>query len=67
MLDPDPNTRIPISRIKRSTWYRRPIEGHALKIKHETRDIVCNGEATTSDSPEHSNAGEIKVHQAFRT
>ncbi|GJM90268.1 hypothetical protein PR202_ga06530 [Eleusine coracana subsp. coracana] len=57
MLDPDPNTRVSISRIKRSTWYRRPIEGHALKIKHETRDIVCNGEATTSDSTERSNAG----------
>ncbi|GJN19049.1 hypothetical protein PR202_gb06282 [Eleusine coracana subsp. coracana] len=57
MLDPDPNTRISISRINRSTWYRRPIEGHALKIKHETRDIVCNGEATTSDSTECSNVG----------
>jgi 5'-AMP-activated protein kinase, catalytic alpha subunit len=57
MLDPDPTTRIPIARIKRTTWYRRPIQGHALKNKHETRDGVCNGEATTSDSAERCIAG----------
>ncbi|XP_066329460.1 CBL-interacting protein kinase 26-like [Miscanthus floridulus] len=59
MLDPDPSTRISISRIKRSTWYRRPIEVNAAKIKHDTtRDRVCNGEATTSNSIECSNPEE---------
>ncbi|PVH62228.1 hypothetical protein PAHAL_3G241600 [Panicum hallii] len=26
ILNPDPNTRMPISRIKRSAWYRKPLE-----------------------------------------
>ncbi|KAJ1277988.1 hypothetical protein BS78_04G045500 [Paspalum vaginatum] len=57
MLDPDPSTRITISRIQRSTWYRKPIEVNAAKIKHDTtRDIVCNGKTTTSSSVEHSNS-----------
>ncbi|KAL5211573.1 hypothetical protein ABZP36_022420 [Zizania latifolia] len=52
ILDPDPSTRISISKIKRSAWYRKPIDVNALKSKHETRDKVCKGEATTSDSTE---------------
>ncbi|PNT65936.1 hypothetical protein BRADI_3g04630v3 [Brachypodium distachyon] len=43
ILDPDPSTRASISRIKRSAWYRKPIEANALKIKHETRDKVYKG------------------------
>ncbi|KAL5225854.1 hypothetical protein ABZP36_012493 [Zizania latifolia] len=31
ILDPDPSTRMSISRIKRSTWYRKPIAISALK------------------------------------
>ncbi|KAL6629122.1 hypothetical protein ACP70R_028887 [Stipagrostis hirtigluma subsp. patula] len=58
MLDPNPSTRIPIARIKRSTWYRKPIEVNTLKIKNEARDSVCKGEATTSDSTECSNSEE---------
>lgn len=52
MLDPDPSTRISISRIKRSTWYRKPIEANAAKIKHGTaRDTtVRDGEAATASS-----------------
>lgn len=52
MLDPDPSTRISISRIKRSAWYRKPIEVNTLKSKHETRDKVYKSEATTTDSTE---------------
>lgn len=52
ILDPDPSTRASISRIKRSAWYRKPIEGNALKIKQEPRDMVYKGEATASHSPE---------------
>ncbi|CAL5023873.1 unnamed protein product [Urochloa decumbens] len=57
MLDPDPSTRISISRIKRSTWYRKPFELNAPKIKHDTaRDNACNGEAATSNSIECSSS-----------
>ncbi|CAN6247109.1 unnamed protein product [Urochloa humidicola] len=57
MLDPDPSTRISISRIKRSTWYRKPFELNAQKMKHDTaRDKACNGEATTSNSIECSSS-----------
>jgi len=59
MLDPDPRTRISISRIKRSTWYRKPFELNATKMKHESsRDKVCNGEATTSNLIECGNLEE---------
>ncbi|KAG2648653.1 CBL-interacting protein kinase 26-like [Panicum virgatum] len=59
MLEPDPSTRISISRIKRSTWYRKPFELNATKMKPESaRDKVCNGEATTSNSIECSNSEE---------
>ncbi|KAL6841270.1 hypothetical protein ACP4OV_028788 [Aristida adscensionis] len=46
ILDPDPNTRISISRIKRSTWYRKPIGITTMKI--DTGDNTCTSEATTS-------------------
>ncbi|KAL5207198.1 hypothetical protein ABZP36_031633 [Zizania latifolia] len=52
ILDPDPSNRISISKIKRSAWYRKPIDVNALKSKHETRDKVYKGEVTTSDSTE---------------
>jgi len=53
------STRISISRIKRSTWYRKPFELNATKMKPESaRDKVCNGEATTSNSIECSNSEE---------
>ncbi|KAF8776369.1 hypothetical protein HU200_003602 [Digitaria exilis] len=59
MLDPDPSTRISISRIKRSNWYRKPFESNAPRTKNDTaRDKVCNGEATTSDSIGCSNSEE---------
>ncbi|KAF8703754.1 hypothetical protein HU200_031843 [Digitaria exilis] len=45
ILDPDPNTRMPISRIKRSAWYRKPV-GLAV-LKTETINKACT-EATTS-------------------
>ncbi|KAF8719476.1 hypothetical protein HU200_024199 [Digitaria exilis] len=45
ILDPDPNTRMPISRIKRSAWYRKPV-GLAV-LKTETINKTCT-EATTS-------------------
>ncbi|CAL4901280.1 unnamed protein product [Urochloa decumbens] len=45
ILDPDPNTRIPISMIKRSAWYRKPV-GLAV-LKTEIVNKICT-EATTS-------------------
>ncbi|OEL34646.1 CBL-interacting protein kinase 28 [Dichanthelium oligosanthes] len=45
MLDPDPNTRMPISIIKRSAWYRKPL-GLAV-LKAETVNKTCT-EATIS-------------------
>lgn len=65
ILDPDPSTRASISRIKRSAWYRKPIEANALKIKHETRDKVYKGEATTSDSTECSNSEENQASSSL--
>ncbi|KAG2626818.1 hypothetical protein PVAP13_3KG136524 [Panicum virgatum] len=45
ILNPDPNTRIPISRIKRSAWYRKPL-GLAV-LKTEIVNKTCT-EAITS-------------------
>jgi 5'-AMP-activated protein kinase catalytic alpha subunit len=45
ILNPDPNTRMPISRIKRSAWYRKPL-GLAV-LKTEIVNKTCT-EATTS-------------------
>ncbi|KAG8094468.1 hypothetical protein GUJ93_ZPchr0012g21894 [Zizania palustris] len=46
ILDPDPSTRMSISRIKRSAWYRKPIAISALK--GETGEKNCTGKAPTS-------------------
>ncbi|CAM0946765.1 unnamed protein product [Alopecurus aequalis] len=54
ILDPDPSTRASVARIKRSAWYKKPVEANGLKIKQEPRDTVYKGEATTSHSPESS-------------
>jgi len=43
ILNPDPNTRMPISRIKRSAWYRKPLGLAVLK----TSGLTCT-EAITS-------------------
>ncbi|CAL4971265.1 unnamed protein product [Urochloa decumbens] len=57
MLDPDPRTRISISRIKRSTWYRKPFELNAPNVKHDTaRDKACKGETSTSNPIECSSS-----------
>uniref|UniRef100_A0A0D9VCG9 non-specific serine/threonine protein kinase n=1 Tax=Leersia perrieri TaxID=77586 RepID=A0A0D9VCG9_9ORYZ len=52
ILDPDPSNRISISKIKRSAWYRKPIDVNAVKGKHEIGEKVYKGEATTSNSTE---------------
>lgn len=52
ILVPDPSTRISISRIKRSAWYRKPVEAHAKKNEAETSENTCTGEGTTSVSTE---------------
>jgi len=52
ILDPDPSTRISISRIKRSTWYKKPVEVNTKKNETETPENACTGEATTSGSTE---------------
>ncbi|CAO2177734.1 unnamed protein product [Urochloa humidicola] len=43
ILDPDPSTRISISRIKRSAWYRKPVELNAKKNETETTENACSG------------------------
>jgi 5'-AMP-activated protein kinase catalytic alpha subunit len=52
ILDPDPSTRISIARIKRSAWYRKPVEVHAKKNEAETSENTCTGEGPTSGSTE---------------
>ena len=52
ILDPDPSTRISISRIKRSSWYRKPVEVNTKKNETETTENACTGEAATSGSTE---------------
>jgi 5'-AMP-activated protein kinase, catalytic alpha subunit len=65
ILDPDPSSRISISRIKRSAWYRKPIEVHAKKSEAETTNKTVTGEATTSGSAECStsegNQGSLRL------
>ncbi|XP_052154685.1 CBL-interacting protein kinase 28 [Oryza glaberrima] len=46
ILDPDPSTRMSISRIKRSAWYRKPIAISALN--NETGKKNCTSEAPFS-------------------
>uniref|UniRef100_A0A0D9WHP2 non-specific serine/threonine protein kinase n=1 Tax=Leersia perrieri TaxID=77586 RepID=A0A0D9WHP2_9ORYZ len=46
ILDPDPNTRMSISRIRRSAWYRKPIAISALK--GEAGEKNCTSEAPSS-------------------
>ncbi|KAG2618602.1 CBL-interacting protein kinase 28-like [Panicum virgatum] len=45
ILNPDPNTRMPISRIKRSAWYRKPLGLAALKT--EIVNKTCTEAATS--------------------
>ncbi|KAK1697475.1 hypothetical protein QYE76_014172 [Lolium multiflorum] len=45
ILDPDPNTRMSIARVKRSAWYKKPNETTAHKI--QSLDRICN----SSDGP----------------
>jgi 5'-AMP-activated protein kinase catalytic alpha subunit len=52
ILDPDPSTRITISRIKRSPWYRRPVELNAKKNEPAPTRNTCSAEAATSGSTE---------------
>ncbi|KAM0880533.1 hypothetical protein ACQ4PT_033514 [Festuca glaucescens] len=52
ILDPDPSTRITISRIKRSAWYRRPVEVNAKKNEPAPIRNTCSAEAATSGSTE---------------
>ncbi|KAL5222666.1 hypothetical protein ABZP36_027379 [Zizania latifolia] len=52
ILNPDPSTRISIPRIKRSAWYRRPVELNAKENEVKTTDNTSSGVATTSGSAE---------------
>ena len=52
ILDPDHSTRITISRIKRSAWYRKPFEVNAKKNEPGATENTCSAEAATSGSTE---------------
>uniref|UniRef100_A0A0D3EVP4 non-specific serine/threonine protein kinase n=1 Tax=Oryza barthii TaxID=65489 RepID=A0A0D3EVP4_9ORYZ len=52
ILDSDPSTRISIPRIKRSTWYRKPVEINAKNSEAATTNSISSGVATTSGSAE---------------
>uniref|UniRef100_A0ACD5U2S9 Uncharacterized protein n=2 Tax=Avena sativa TaxID=4498 RepID=A0ACD5U2S9_AVESA len=45
ILDPDPNTRMSIARVKRSAWYKKPNEITGLRIR--SVDMICD----SSDRP----------------
>lgn len=45
ILDPDPNTRMSIARVKRSAWYKKPNEITGLRIR--SVDTICD----SSDRP----------------
>jgi 5'-AMP-activated protein kinase, catalytic alpha subunit len=63
ILDPDPNTRMSIIRLKRSAWYRKPVG--TTTPKTETGDKTCTSEATTSGftscSGSESNQGPLRM------
>ncbi|KQK10373.1 hypothetical protein BRADI_2g53670v3 [Brachypodium distachyon] len=48
ILDPDPTTRISISRIKRSAWYKGPVDVNAKKHEPESTPNTFSGETATS-------------------
>ncbi|GJM92713.1 hypothetical protein PR202_ga09206 [Eleusine coracana subsp. coracana] len=50
ILDPDPSTRISISRIKRSAWYRKPIETHAKKSEAEATEKTLTAEVKKKEN-----------------
>ncbi|CAM0883040.1 unnamed protein product [Alopecurus aequalis] len=52
ILDPDPSTRITISRIKRNAWYKKPFELNAKKNEPGATPNTSSGEAATSGSTE---------------
>jgi 5'-AMP-activated protein kinase catalytic alpha subunit len=56
ILDPDPSTRITISRIKRSAWYRKPVELNAKKNEPGATRSMCSAEAATSGLTECSSS-----------
>ncbi|KAM3228506.1 hypothetical protein ACQJBY_059887 [Aegilops geniculata] len=57
VLDPDVSTRISISKIKMSAWYRKPIAASP----HERRNKIYNAEPAAFDSPEYSNSERGQV------
>ncbi|VAH20301.1 unnamed protein product [Triticum turgidum subsp. durum] len=62
ILDPDPNTRMSIARIKRSPWYRKPVERTPLrKDKTYASEAAASGLAcrNSSDGPASMNAFNI--------
>ncbi|KAK3135287.1 hypothetical protein QOZ80_5BG0417100 [Eleusine coracana subsp. coracana] len=63
ILDPDPNTRMSISRLKRSAWYRKSVGLTALKT--ETCFKTCPSDGTisglTSCSGSESNLGSLRM------
>ncbi|XP_048548698.1 CBL-interacting protein kinase 11-like [Triticum urartu] len=65
ILDPDPSTRITISRIKRSAWYRRPVEVNAKKTEPEAKHNTFSAEAaspgSTGCSTSEGNQGSLSL------
>ncbi|VAH08476.1 unnamed protein product [Triticum turgidum subsp. durum] len=62
ILDPDPNTRMSIARIKRSPWYRKPVERTPLrKDKTYASEAAASGLPCrkSSDGPASMNAFNI--------
>ncbi|KAK9279639.1 hypothetical protein L1049_013318 [Liquidambar formosana] len=54
MLDPNPNTRISIAKIKENSWFKKGLKSKQIKTETESTDVVPLDTDAASDSCENS-------------
>ncbi|KAK4837502.1 hypothetical protein QYF36_005987 [Acer negundo] len=61
ILDPNPSTRISISKIRESSWFRKGLNLKQNKIETESKDVVT--QATGASGPQESSSIAAEVKQ----
>ncbi|KAK3218970.1 hypothetical protein Dsin_012940 [Dipteronia sinensis] len=61
ILDPNPGTRISISKIRESSWFRKGLNLKQNKIETESKDVVT--QATCASDPQESSSIAAEVKQ----
>ncbi|KAF5744455.1 CBL-interacting protein kinase 2 [Tripterygium wilfordii] len=60
ILDPNPNTRVSIAKIKESSWFRKGLSSKQSKPESESRDVTCSNTKASGPSENCSVAPEAK-------